>query len=606
MLAPGPREFLMSSSPSGTDPVAHKHAGHGSQRAPNARDLVGRQIRIAIQQLDPRVVISAVPIELNVVGDPRNAVDLVYANDSRGRSWRLAVATSMQDDPDLQRALGAHVDIPAATIPIDGVDWWLLRDPEGVDLIDRLAGLQRPLDLPTAIEWLEPIVQAVCAIHSAGYVCLRLSPWTIRYTSTGAIWLTNVPGVYSRAVGLRRGPIIPGFSAPELYRPTATTRPDATSDVFSLGAIAWLLLTGRGVPITPSGGYCAALRLRDIQPQLPIRLGQLIDDCLREHRPRRPESAASFLQQLRQIADEVRTERENPQLALRCSVAAETHVGVVKRRISPVNQDAVIAVASDDAQLGLLVVADGVSTASYGSGDLASSILASRMVSFGAVAMRSQSPSGSSLGEVELRTAINEANREIVDRVNQRYGPFHSEPSDVMGTTCVAALIGGGLLTVAAAGDSRAYLLRDKRIERLTRDHNLATLAILDGVQPDTARRQPHADALARCLGVYAFAADGTLVPSPVELDCIVVPLRSGDRLLLCTDGVTDFIGESEDDTDALIANMLGSGELPDLVALEVMLEANRRGGGDNIGVAVAFIDFEVRDPIAWANESPV
>jgi protein phosphatase len=194
---------------------------------------------------------------------------------------------------------------------------------------------------------------------------------------------------------------------------------------------------------------------------------------------------------------------------------------------------------------------------------------------------------------------IQRANDAIIETVNRDYAPFDREPSEVMGSTCVLALIHRGVCHLASIGDSRAYLFRDGAIERITRDHNLRTLGVAQGLDPDVAATFPHGDALARCLG--AGELDGeSLVPSTVEPDVYVFAMQPGDRLLLCTDGVTDFLAPEEQELEDVLAQVLASGAIPEHVCLDLIYLANHAGGADNIGCSVAFAGPAFTDALEW------
>lgn len=143
------------------------------------------------------------------------------------------------------------------------------------------------------------------------------------------------------------------------------------------------------------------------------------------------------------------------------------------------------------------------------------------------------------------------------------------------GSTCVALLLHERGLEVAHVGDSRAYLVRAGGTSRLTRDHSMVQQMIDAGVlDEDSALDHPDAGKITRALGM-----------SPdVEVELGPEPLRvqAGDVLILCSDGLTDLVG---DDEIAELTTALG--ETPQNVAEELVGLANARGGYDNITVQV-------------------
>jgi protein phosphatase len=152
-----------------------------------------------------------------------------------------------------------------------------------------------------------------------------------------------------------------------------------------------------------------------------------------------------------------------------------------------------------------------------------------------------------------------------------RYAQDHPRLS-TMGTTIVAAAIHAGTLSIAHVGDSRAYLLRQKAIQRLTQDHNLAAQLARDGlITQSQVANHPHRNLLLRSLG-----GDKTVASEIAE-----IPLEAGDQVLLCSDGLTRHIQDAEIEE---IATACKPGE-----AVRTLVErANHRGGEDNITVAIA------------------
>lgn len=166
-----------------------------------------------------------------------------------------------------------------------------------------------------------------------------------------------------------------------------------------------------------------------------------------------------------------------------------------------------------------------------------------------------------------LRGAVIEANRRIHAEAAadaQRQG---------MGATVVLARFTPRRLIVAHVGDSRLYRLRDGRLEQLTRDHSLVQ-ELVDGgmISAEEARQSPHRNVITRAVGHRAT----------VEVEVASYESRQGDRVLLCSDGLTDLV------EDAPIATCLGHPDTPERVARSLVELANRQGGKDNIAVLVA------------------
>jgi protein phosphatase len=154
-----------------------------------------------------------------------------------------------------------------------------------------------------------------------------------------------------------------------------------------------------------------------------------------------------------------------------------------------------------------------------------------------------------------------------------------------MGSTCVCTWVLGEQLYIASVGDSRIYLLRDNQIHQLTTDHTWAQEAVEHGIiSPEQVRGHPQSHIIRRYLGSKTIVdVDFRLRLHPDESDEQALAnqgmgLQPGDKLLLCSDGLTDLVEENEikeklqwPDRDAALQ------ELVDL--------ANQRGGHDNITI---------------------
>ena len=144
-------------------------------------------------------------------------------------------------------------------------------------------------------------------------------------------------------------------------------------------------------------------------------------------------------------------------------------------------------------------------------------------------------------------------------------------PNMGIGTTLTIGCVLGSLLKIAHVGDSRAYLLRDGRLERLTRDHTVVQQEIDAGrLTPELARVLPHRNILTQSVGFHG----------PVEPDTATTAVRSGDVFVLCTDGLTDALD------DEALSNVL-RGLQPDEMADALTEAALQAGAEDNITVAV-------------------
>ena len=178
--------------------------------------------------------------------------------------------------------------------------------------------------------------------------------------------------------------------------------------------------------------------------------------------------------------------------------------------------------------------------------------------------------------------------RAVVAASEQIYESAQAEPGyRGMGATCATTLIVGQRLYAAAVGDSRIYLLRAGQIHQLTTDHTWIQEALDRGVlRPEQARGHPNAHVIRRYLGS----------PTPPEVDFRLrlrdeetaiqaeenqgLGLLPGDRLLLCSDGLTDLVSAPE-----ILATI--NSQPPQAAANSLVEQANARGGHDNITVVI-------------------
>ncbi len=144
-----------------------------------------------------------------------------------------------------------------------------------------------------------------------------------------------------------------------------------------------------------------------------------------------------------------------------------------------------------------------------------------------------------------------------------------------MGTTLtLASLTGGNTAEIAHIGDSRAYLLRERGLRQLTQDHTLVAELVADGkLDPAEVRAHPQRNLLTKVIGMART----------VDIDELSVEVEAGDRLLLCSDGLTSMIEDPE------VAEILAQGA-PEEAVWNLIEAANRAGGEDNVTVIVVDI----------------
>jgi len=172
-------------------------------------------------------------------------------------------------------------------------------------------------------------------------------------------------------------------------------------------------------------------------------------------------------------------------------------------------------------------------------------------------------------GEERVVALIQEANRRVWQRANE------DATASGMGTTVTLALVEpGGRVLFGHVGDSRAYMLRNDRLEQLTNDHSLVAELVRRGeLSPEEAETHPQRSVITRALGT----------DPDVDVDTFAIDGRPGDVFLICSDGLSSMVA------DTTVEQLLGRHRSDlDAAARALVAEANRGGGEDNI-TAVLF-----------------
>ena len=237
-------------------------------------------------------------------------------------------------------------------------------------------------------------------------------------------------------------------------------------------------------------------------------------------------------------------------------IAGKTDVGMIRKT----NQDTFrIAVLCDG--IGFALVCDGMGGVK--GGDQASAI-AKRMITS---VVRDNIRAGMMDDELHdlLLRAIFEANRQIYEQA-QNQPEFAG-----MGTTALAAIITPDCAHIGHVGDSRLYQLHGGQFYQVTRDHSRVQEMIdLGQITPEEARLRPDRNIITRAVGI---APD-------VDVDLLDLQLSPGDRLLMCSDGLSGLCSDRE------MGDVLSSHPIEE-VTEQLIAAANRKGGYDNITVVV-------------------
>ena len=230
---------------------------------------------------------------------------------------------------------------------------------------------------------------------------------------------------------------------------------------------------------------------------------------------------------------------------MRYSWASATDTG----RVRDHNEDAAWPEAPGDGTTLLAAVADGMG--GHVGGEVASRLaIDTAIADEGGVVARLEAANDAVIAEVRERPTL-----------------------AGMGTTLTLVILGGdGTADIGHIGDSRAYLLRDRALRQLTKDHSLVWEMVAAGeISAEQATRHPYRSVITRAIGI----------DTKVEIDHETVALEQGDRLLLCSDGLNGEL------SDATITQLLCRDEAPSVVAELLVREAVAAGGADNVSVVV-------------------
>jgi len=232
------------------------------------------------------------------------------------------------------------------------------------------------------------------------------------------------------------------------------------------------------------------------------------------------------------------------------------------------NEDAI----SQDADLGLLILADGMG--GYNAGEVASGVAVSTILEtvrnrWNSVERQREDPSTGLFSEsLLLRDAVQGAHRAI--QATARNQPECAG----MGTTVVCCLSHDSGISIAFVGDSRCYRRGPKGLEPLTRDHSLLEELVAKGYyEREEAERVVRKNIVTRALGV----------DPDVEVEVLEETLAPGETLLLCSDGLTDMVSDTE--IDACLARYDADLEGAAQALVDLALAA---GGRDNVSVLLA------------------
>jgi len=253
---------------------------------------------------------------------------------------------------------------------------------------------------------------------------------------------------------------------------------------------------------------------------------------------------------------------------LKIRYAAASDPGRVRKN----NEDAFLA----DPAVGIFAVADGMG--GHAAGEIASRLALNTLQGV-LTRDRAGQKSAFSPDQTAVLSTLSSLLVNGIRSANQTVFRSSQEKEEYrgMGTTVVAVYFGDSSAAVAHVGDSRLYRVRDRKIEQITADHSVVWEQYREGLlSKEALSSSPLKNIVTRALGMQQ-TVDGDVQELEVE---------KGDQLLLCTDGLSDLVGDEE------LLGILGeaSGDL-DRACSRLVHLANQRGGKDNITVLVIQIE---------------
>jgi len=319
--------------------------------------------------------------------------------------------------------------------------------------------------------------------------------------------------------------------------------------------------------------------VRDIPPAWSAVLCRALDD----NPDRRPIDGLDLWRHLER-ARATESVRQSAPIRMRQTTryGCDTHIGALKARTGQTNQDAFWL--QSEGHVTLLVVADGISVATAGSGDVASALLIQTCAQlWESWCDRLQQPSAT---EIEARNfldhTLDAANRAICAAARRMAGGTLDRHIP-MGTTAVLALIIGDRLHLATLGDSRAWLVGPDGAALLTGDQNLRQEWLKSWQTRQPLDLLSDGTVLTGYLG--HFDDDGS--PSMLPVAHRSVSLLPGETLVLSSDGLPDYAADTPRDMAILIEAAVQGSDLH-AAARALVDAANAGGGGDNVTVVLA------------------
>jgi len=533
------------------------------QSAPNAARADDPPIDNGLDELVlPSLVSAPEPLPPGATVGPEGRVRVVAHSGTRGRINRYAATWRDGDgreiEVELREAPADHAGLAREAEILTQLSYAMLprsylactESSRCYLALDRLEGqtleqsLEAGLPVDQALSILVQLVQVVRRLHRAGWALLSLTPSDVvlgqplRIGQLGQAGRIGEPPAQALHVA--------GYSAPELaYREIVTGK----EDVFTLGAILYRALAG--LPLPESGFDVSDLSDVIRLPGAPQLLAELLA----------PADERLDIETLYQRLLDLKTRQVTVSVSL--EVASATTLGLNPTRF--VNEDScVYAVwartgANWVGETAVLCVADGMG--GMEAGEVASQTAITVVMRAATSTLwpptEEERPAGPPAEPAESSLPVIRgmhgwsggpdgpdvsamARPDPVALVRQAATAVHaSAHGRNLGTTMTCVVVQDGDLTLGHVGDTRAYLLRNGTLTRLTADHSLVAAMVASGViTADEARGHPDSNKVLRSLGSQRELPDGYVDDLSAAFGSASLRLEVDDRLLLCSDGV--------------------------------------------------------------------
>lgn len=433
----------------------------------------------------------------------------------------------------------------------NGKYYLVVEQLEGNDL--RYFLTKNKINIQQSCDWMIQLCQSLSQLHRRKIVHLDLQTRYIVVTKD--LQRVRLTG-FDSAVQLpfkNNNPEISIYSSPELI---FNKEVDNRSDIYSLGVIWHEIITGfKPTEENIKDKWFKMPEILEFNPSISPQLNRIINKMLQVNPDERYNNV-----------DELKKDILSLYNSTTYVVGYYTDVGMVRDS----NEDSFSVYTkkylsqTNSLNYGIFVVADGMGGAK--AGEYASAIASKEVSNY--ISYYLEETSQNNLNDDEIRNILEHA----VKRANTFIYKESKENKEYsgMGTTLTAALIYDNQLYIAHVGDSRAYLINQSSIEKITRDHSLVgRLLELGQITQEEALTHPQRNLIYRSLG--GFPA--------VEVEIYQLVLKANDYILICSDGLYEHINDNE------IKTIVLSSDDPSKACKHLINLANIRGGDDNCTV---------------------